>query len=621
MCGIFGFVLNRPLNSGDVGLGRRGIEMLRYRGPDSEGEWVNADRGVYLGHRRLAIIDPTPASDQPMVHGRLVLTYNGELYNFEDIRRTLETLGYRFDTTGDTEVLLKAWAEWGTNALDRFDGMFAFAIYDGELLHLVTDPFGEKPLYWARAADGVYFASEAQVLIELLDLPFAPEDKDIAAFMALGFIPGWRTGFPGLEVVPPATHLRLSATGPLSRRRYWAPPPSQPHRGPLRPLSRRQLDRIQETLLVSLRRRMRADVPIGLFLSSGVDSSLVAAMVAKDLKLDLHAFTVSFPDGVDESVAAKGIAERLGLAHQVVDSREVEGWRDAPALLASLHGAPNDNMTAISVHQMSALARRHMKVALTGLGGDELFYGYSKYAFLYRWRHAYRLPTALMTASRMFDGLLGRNRTWRLASRLLRGNRAWRFVSIKNNGLGPFFDELPGHLEWENGEFRAERRELVYQVRDFDMGTTLPGSYIPAIDRGSMRASLEVRTPFLSRDLAETIAAMDQRAFLAFGQKEVLRQILYRYIPQERIPQVKQGFVFPAHRYLVTRSDVTPCVEGVPSHIAETIWKYRRDERYGGLAIRLSVLECFEERAAAASRAPGLGTKDGKVSRKLTRSW
>ncbi len=596
MCGIFGFVLNRPLDPDDVAFGRRGTEMLRHRGPDDGGEWVNEQNGVYLGHRRLAIIDPTPASNQPMIHDRFVLTYNGEIYNFEDIRQTLEALGYRFETVGDTEVLLKSWAEWGENALDRFDGMFAFAMFDGGQLHLVTDPFGEKPMYWVRTVDGVYFASEAQVLIELLDLAFSPMDRDIAAIMALGFIPAPATGFAGLEAVPPATHLRLTAKGPVSVRRYWTPPYAQPHRGRLRPLSSQQLDRIQEALLVSLKRRVRADVPVGLFLSSGVDSSLVAVMVAKDLKRDLGAFTVSFPDGADESEAARRIASYLRLSHQLVDSREVEGWRDAPKTLAALHGVPNDNLTALPVYQMASLARRYMTVAVAGLGGDDLFYGYGKYAFLYRWRHAYRLPAKLLTASSGLAALLRPIRSWRLASQLLRGNRGWRFVSIKNNGLGPLFDGLPGHLDWENGRFRPERRELVYQVRDFDMRVTLPSSYIPAIDRGSMRASLEVRTPFLSRELVETVAQMDQRAFLAFGQKEVLRQILYRYIPKDYISRIKRGFVFPTHRYLATRSDVTPRVEGVPSHIAETIWKYRRDERYGGLAIRLSVLECFRER-------------------------
>ena len=622
MCGIFGFMLNRPLTPDDKLLGRRGTEMLRHRGPDGSGEWLDEDRGVYLGHRRLAIIDLTAASDQPMVDGRLILTYNGELYNFAEIRDSLAQLGHRFTSTGDTEVVLKAWSEWGEQALDRFDGMFALVIHDGEQLHLVTDPFGEKPLYWARTAEGIYFASEAQVLIELLGLTFAPSDGDIAAIMALGFIPAPGTGYTGFEVVPPATHLRLTASGPLSARCYWTAPRAEPHRGRLRPLSTTQIDCIQEALFNSLKRRVRADVPVGLFLSSGVDSSLIAAMVAKDLKLDLQTFTVSFPDGVDESAAASEIAGALGLRHEVVDSRDDNSGRDAMDALTSLYGVPNDNLTALSMHQMSALARRHMTVALSGVGGDELFYGYGKYSFLYKNRYVYRLPEKLISALLGLHPLMRRNRLWNTAARLLSGDRAWRYVSLKNSGLGELLDGLPGRVGWRRSDFTPEGRDLLYQVRDYDMAVTLPGSYIPAIDRGSMRAGLEVRTPFLSRDLVETIAAMDQRAFLAFGQKNVLRRIFSRYIPDKFIRPSKQGFVFPAERYLAAQSDRAPRIDRIPPRIAETIWKHGGDERYRGLAIRLSMLQAIDKIAAPPNdrvRAPLIAAGDQQYRHRRSR--
>src|SRR3972149_1961725 len=206
MCGIFGFSLNRPVRESDLALGRRGAEMLRHRGPDGSGEWADAARGLYLGHRRLAVIDTSAANAQPMTSGALTVSFNGEIYNFKELRDELAGRGRAFATAGDTEVLLKAWQEWGAGAIDRFDGMFAIALADGARLHLVTDPFGEKPLFCATLPEGVYFASEPHALPRPLGLDFAPGQDEIAAFMCLGFIPAPGTGIKGLIALPPATH-------------------------------------------------------------------------------------------------------------------------------------------------------------------------------------------------------------------------------------------------------------------------------------------------------------------------------------------------------------------------------------------------------------------------------
>jgi asparagine synthase (glutamine-hydrolysing) len=601
MCGIFGFSLNRPVRESDLMLGRRGTELLKHRGPDGSGEWAEAARGIYLGHRRLAVIDTSAANAQPMTSGPFVVSFNGEIYNFKELRDELAPHGRNFATSGDTEVLLKAWEEWGEGAIDRFDGMFAFALYDGARLHLVSDPFGEKPLYYAVTGEGVYFASEAQPLIQLLGLEFAPCGSENLAVMMLGFVPAPGTGFTNLFTLPPATHVVIEAGKIVSERRYWEPPRAKPQRGPLRPLSEKELDRIHEDLLVSLRRRVRSDVPLGLFLSAGVDSATVAAMVAKDLKLGLEAFTVSFPDAADESAGAARIASFLGLQHRIVDSREDDTWRQAPLRLAGLFGVPNDNLTAISVHQMSSLARSRMTVALSGIGGDELFYGYNKYAFLYRHRRLYQFLPPLLNLARPLDPLLRGFEPWRKACSLFRGDAAWRFLALKNNGLGALLDRIPDARNWARTLFSGDA-ELAYLARDFDTRVTLPGSYISAVDRGSMRASLEVRTPFLSRRLFETIAGFDQRTFMAFGQKQALRRILYRYVPRSVLQDVKQGFVFPAQRYLAAQPDAPPEVEGIPGNVRAEIWRDRRDARYRMLAIRLCMLETFAKAAPHAGR-------------------
>ncbi|MHA1113908.1 MAG: asparagine synthetase B family protein, partial [Alphaproteobacteria bacterium] len=320
-----------------MALGQRGTAMLAHRGPDGEGAWRDDAAGLYLGHRRLAIIDLSPAAAQPMARHGGVIAYNGEIYNHPALRRELETDGAAFDSRSDTEVVLAAWSRWGPAALDRFDGMFAFALWRDGVLHLVTDPFGEKPLYWAETPDGIYFASEPAPLVECLGLVFQPTELEIAGFMALGFVPPPATGFPGLHVLPPASHLRMAAGQVETERRYWVPPSPMPRRGAIEPVGAEDLERIRGALVESLAGRVLSDVPLGLFLSAGIDSSLVAALARRDLGLDLQALTVAFPDGADESAGAAEIARILNLSHRIVDSREDNaGVADGPAAIADM---------------------------------------------------------------------------------------------------------------------------------------------------------------------------------------------------------------------------------------------------------------------------------------------
>lgn len=599
MCGIFGLVLRRPLSAADVAAGREGRDALAHRGPDDAGEWSEPDRGLYLGHRHLAIIDLSERAAQPMVRGSLVLCYNGEIYNYCELRDELMTAGAAFSTESDSEVLLVAWEHWGPTALDRLDGMFAFALFDGERLHVATDPFGEKPLYWAETPDGVCFASEPGPLIEALGLRFRPSGEELQSFLALGFLPAPATGFPRLHQLPSASHAELTPEGPRKLRRYWTPPAAAPHRGPLQPLTEGDLDAVHDALLASLRHRLRADVPLGLFLSAGVDSSLIAALAVKDLGLDLTALTVSFPDGVDEADAAARIARHLGLQHHVIDSREASDWRNAADSMVALFGVPNDNSAVMSVRQMSSLARGEITVVLSGLGGDELFYGYNRYRFLWEHRTAYKLPGSAVDGLTPFRGMVRHLPQLGAALDTLAGPRAWRFLSIKNGSRGEIVRRLPRAVaalaEW----FPEDGRDLVFQARDFDIAGSLPGGYIPAVDRGSMRVGLEVRTPFLCRALAEQLAAFDARALIGFGQKGVLHRLLARYLPREFVERPKQGFAFPAQRYLGTRPARAPRNHGVDEALATAVWSHRTEPGYQALAMRFCLLETMEIAVAA----------------------
>lgn len=584
MCGIFGFWLNRPLTDSDVARGQAMTAALAYRGPDGQGDWVDRDAGLYFGHRRLAILDLSDAGRQPMADGETVVTYNGEIYNFAELRQTLEAAGHRFTSSSDTEVLLAAWRHWGAACLDHFDGMFGFALYDGHRLHIATDPFGEKPVYVAQTSDGLYFASEPAPLIELLGLTFQPSDPEIGHFLALGYFPTPSTGYPGLEWLPAATLRTYETPASFREHRYWSLPPE----GQKERFEATDLDALRDLLITLLARRMRADVPVGLFLSSGVDSALVAALVSREIGLPLTALTVSFPDGVDEAAGASAIAAHLGLPHTIVNSQQSEGDGDLPNALHDLFRVPNDNVSALSVEQMSHLARTQMTVALGGVGGDEAFYGYNKYAFVHHRRSAYRVPGSLI---RLFAPLTGLHPKGRLLNRMLSGSDEERFVALKNSRLGDLQQEglfrlppLPGFGEDGAGMLQA--------IRSFDFRQTLPASYLASVDRGSMRASVEVRTPYLARELFEFCAQFSAQAMLGQGQKHALKAILRRYLPDALVDRPKRGFVFPLKRYFETAQPAPPKDPRLVA-LGRQVWEDLNQPGAEGLALRLLILDRF----------------------------
>ena len=568
------------------------MAALHHRGPDHSSYWVDTDKGVFLGHTRLSIIDLSELSNQPMVRNGAVLAYNGEIYNYKELAEELSAQGVALTTTGDAEVLLQAWHSWGGACVDRFDGMFAFALYDGTKVHLFTDPFGEKPMYWAEAAGGVYFASEPGPLVELLNLRADFSAEEITLFLSLGFLPGVSTGYEGLKRMPPATLLTVSPDGETRMETYWSAPEPEVSTGPVKELSEKDLDFVTEALVDSLRVRLRSDVPLGIFLSSGVDSSLVAALAAKELNQDTLAFTVKFParQVADESERAAAIARFLGLPHEVVDSLGDPEGTD-PYLMFDLYGEANDNLTVIPAYQMSLTASSTLKVALSGLGGDEVFYGYNKYQFLYRvrsWLAMNEKVRRLMSAA--YRDFLPRR--WIPFRDLLSASTACRFIAAKNLPVWRWLSGLPHVEDSARALFPDNGIPVELYGRHFDLTHTLPLSYIPAMERASMRASLEVRTPYLNRRLLEVISGFDQRALLAFGQKSVLRRILGRYLPKELYDAPKIGFNYPPGEFL-DRFSESPRIPQLPGSKLETAWQNRRLDGWQTLGVRLVTLDHF----------------------------
>lgn len=544
MCGIVGCKLKRPLNDGDLSRLRTMRDALAYRGPDGKGEFFEIDKGLYLGHRRLSIIDTDKRSAQPMRSERQTLSYNGEIYNYLELRKELEAR-YQFKTESDTEVLLHGWDHWGKDALMKLDGMFAFALYDKAGLHIATDFFGEKPLYILENEDEIYFSSEAAPLIKTFNLQWTPDARQLSEFFHLGYIEPPQTGYAGLTSVLPGSYVHISHEGTIiEKTRYWIPPKPHIHSGTIRPITDHDIDQVRDVLCNSLEKRLRSDVPMGLFLSGGVDSALCAALAKNELGVDLQSYTTAFPDGQDETAYAKSIAEHLSIPHTVIHSQQVDTWQNAPQNLLNYYSTPNDNMTVLAIADICKAAKECLTVALTGLGGDELFYGYNKYKTLYKnelfYKRAGLLSPLLNTLSTLPVS------KFKTAHELLKGSPERQFLRVKNSNSQ---DEVEQLVETLDGFLSADIYGLAHQARYFDLVSTMPQSYIPATERGSMRQSVELRTPFLNRALLDLTMSFDQRALIDTEKKYVLRRLLERYIPLDLLTPRKQGFVYPISRY------------------------------------------------------------------------
>lgn len=602
MCGIFGLLLKRPLREDDIALGRAGTAALAYRGPDDHGEWIDKEAGVYFGHRRLSIIDLSPGGHQPMVNDRHVLTYNGEIYNYHSLGESLQQKGVALSSASDSEVLLQALRHWGEAALEKVDGMFAFARWDGQSAMLAVDPFGEKPLYYATTEDGVYFSSELGALASLLKADAAIDENDWAAYFSLGYIPGPHTAYPAIRKLEPAcvVHVVKGEVGPS--RRYWSPPMGEVGKGAVRPLTEADIDLLASSLLTSLEGRLVADVPISLFLSSGVDSALIAALCRKELGRELECLTVAFPVGdvANECEAAASIAAYLDLPHRILENQtgpEAAGI----ARVVELFGQLSGNSAILPVDQLCAVASTHFKVGLTGIGGDEVTWGYGKNQTYWRWRRMFGLPGSVRGAVSQMGRLLG-GRAARFGDRI-GAPSAQLYLANKNFPALPWLKLLPGFEAWAQNAFDGTR-PLEFAVPEFDLNQVMPNMQLPAFDHASMRHGLELRTPFLNREVVETIAQFDPRALLAFGQKNVLRRLLARYLPSELFDRPKAGFSFP-EEFLLEDSVPPEPLGGLSRSAIDTLWTHMGETgAWRTLAVRiLSAAHFFDQHRLAHGRS------------------
>lgn len=600
MCGIAG-LLDPGRHLGSDALGVRAGAMadtLTHRGPDDHGCWVDPDGHVALAHRRLAIVDLSEHGHQPMVSAdaRWTLVYNGEVYNHEELRRRLAAEGTRFGGTSDTEVLLAAVQSWGVvRALEAAEGMFALALWDrrDRALHLVRDRFGEKPLYYGWVGQTLAFGSELKALRALPD--FAPElDRQaVALYLRHNCIPGTHSAYRGIAKLAPGTMVTIglddrpgTLPAPVP---YWSARDAvlaaldDPVTGTPEELT----DRLEEVLVRSVGARMVADVPVGAFLSGGIDSSVVVALMQQVSARPVRTFTIGFDDkAFDESSDARAVAAHLGTDHTEL----VVGDTDAADVIPELPGIfdePFADTSQIPVLLVSRLARSQVTVSLSGDGGDELFAGYNRHAYLERlWSQAARLPDGMRRA--LGAGLVrlppaavdGAARVTELLPAAYRVRTPSTKVAklgkvLASSGPEDAYLGLVSHwadpdsmvLGAGTGASLAARPAdwpqlptVTEQMLWLDLVGYLPDDILTKVDRAAMAASLETRVPFLDRSVFDLAWRLPMDLKLRDGvTKWILRQVLYRHVPRALVDRPKMGFGLPIGPWL--RGPLRPWAE------------------------------------------------------------
>jgi len=564
MCGIIGAWMKRPVEQSD-GLFQAMNRTLVHRGPDEEGVFVEGP--VALGNRRLSILD-LAGGRQPVYNEdrSLVVVYNGEIYNYPTLRRTLEAQGHRFATTTDTEILVHAYEAYGLEFMAQLRGMFAFALYDRRRQQIIVarDPLGIKPLVYTELPQGVFFASEIRAL---LSLPFFPREADAAAltlYAGFNYIPAPFTAWKAARRLPPG-HWMLIADGRVQEVRPYpawptAPSPSTPAEA---------TERLSAALTESVQGHLLADVPVGAFLSGGLDSSLVVALAQQASPQPLRTFTVTFPDWpmYDEAHYARIVAQAFGTQHEEIPVRlhEIQEvlWDSVRHL-----DEPFADSSLVNVALISKVARGQVKVVLSGDGGDELFAGYNKYQGLQMARRLRFLGpeaawlTKVPWPERRGSKLGERLRQARKLLRLLHHDAFERYVratlATDVETLGEVvstsaFRALPWDVLQPLWQEATERypNDPVNRWLWSDAHFVLPFDMLRKVDTASMAYSLEVRVPLVDREVARLAFSMPGSWKLSGLQRKwILRQVAERWLPQEVIQRPKGGFGIPIGEWM-----------------------------------------------------------------------
>ena len=572
MCGITGAIWTKPELSIDGTLLKRMTDVLHHRGPDEEGTYISEYRlrppyeampGIALGHRRLSIID-LAGGRQPMSNedGSIWTVFNGEIYNYQALRNRLEGAGHSFRTSCDTEAIVHLYEDEGTNCFSQLNGMFGIAIWDANRRRLVLgrDRLGQKPVVYHCNSDRLIFASELKSILEVPNVARQIDRSAVDEYLTYQYIPHPNTIFRGIRKLPPG-HCAVFQDGRLSVKSYWNPDPR--HTISSGPAQSRE--RLRELLSESVRLRMRSDVPLGAFLSGGIDSSIIVALMQDVAEQPVKTFSIGFPVcEYDESAHARRVAQ-----HLQTDHHEFQVVPDSVKVLPELvwhYDEPFADSSAIPTWYVSKLSREHVTVSLTGDGGDELFAGYSRYRAVQMAQRIDAFPSVLrnlisapwwqkLPASTRQKSLRRRLKRFAASMSLTATRRYVDWIAIFNEArraelyTDEFLAELPDSdpvnfvgRAWS----RVGNRGHVTAASLADLATYLPCDLMTKVDISSMAHSLECRQPFLDHHLVEFAMSLPESAKLRRGRgKSILRETFGHLLPKEINRRPKMGFGVP----------------------------------------------------------------------------
>lgn len=568
------------------------VNALHHRGPDDQGVWYGADNAVGLGHARLSILDLSAHGHQPMISsdGRLVMVFNGEVYNYSDIRRELEPLGHTFAGTGDSEVILAAFRQWGVQAVNRFIGMFAIALWDAQArtITLLRDRLGVKPLYYGWDGDTLWFGSELKALRAFRHWKSEIDSTALAEYFQFGHINAPRSIYRKVSKLPPAHWLELGPHSEPVVRRFWSV--LDVLHTPLTGSEDELAEQLESLMIDAFRLRMVSDVPVGMFLSGGIDSSLVTALLQKHHG-NVHTFTIGFNEAQsNEAPHARRIAEHLGTNHTERILEASEAKRILPRW-GELYDEPFQDSSGIPTYLVSKVASEQVKVVLSADGGDELFSGYNVYeGVLEHVERRARIPAALRHAVVTTGNILPLERIDEMIAlsslpgsviKLLRAKLTWRacrihdYLSAPTNGAmyeQAFSFWRPRAIQALTGVYdRVRETADIYpgtfaeQMCLWDLHNYLPGDILAKVDRATMAVSIEGREPLIDHRIVEFAFRLPlslRRGQL--GPKHILRKILYRYIPRNIVERPKMGFGIPLLQWL--RGDLSHLLDDYLNH-------------------------------------------------------
>ncbi|MDQ5955139.1 MAG: hypothetical protein QG621_142 [Patescibacteria group bacterium] len=590
MCGITGYI-----GEGSKDTLEAMSAAIAHRGPDAHGAWLSQNSSVGLAHQRLAIIDLSPGGAQPMVStdGRYVVVFNGEIYNFQELKKELS--GYPFKSSSDTEVILAAFSIWGTSAFERLGGMFALALYDThehELI-LARDRMGKKPLYWSNHGTTLLFGSELKALRAHPLLQASLDTRSLGHYLAREYVPTPHTIYTDVQKLPPASYLRYK-NNTVTIETYW-----QPRESVQQPLSEvAALERFDELLSRATHERLVADVPVGIFLSGGIDSSTVAYYASKTSTTQIQTFSIGFSEkSFDESSHARLVAKHLGTNHH----EALLSAHDALALvqdISEVFDEPVADASVLPTLLLSRFTREHVTVALGGDGADELLLGYPTFK-AEQYAKAYsKAPSFVRNAAKHAASHVPAASTY-----MNLGFKARKFTHDFTH------DPLERHLQWL-GSFREDElstllapevteqargitRELTEQWRGecpdltgmnalshLYLRTYLLDQVLVKVDRASMRYALEVRAPFLSTEIVEFLVALPPEMKYHRGTtKYLLKKLMRGKLPNEIIDRPKQGFAAPTAAWLRHELKDLLIDTLAPSHLASGLFNAKEVQK------------------------------------------